>query len=73
MGISDREDFHGAIANLIELANDKSTGTKEMIAVISGGNTKQYLATNKSKNVEISKADDKKRDNRPDFSDLLDL
>ena len=72
MGISDREDFHGPIADRINLANDKTTGPKEMISVLSGDNIKPYLAAKKSKKIEISERNDGK-DDRPDFSDLLDL
>ena len=72
MGISDREDFHGRIADRINLANDKSTGTKEMITVLSEGNIKSYLTAKSAEKIEISEVDDKKS-SRPDFSDLLDL
>ena len=72
MGISDREDFHGRIADRINLANDRTTGTKEMIAVLSGDKIKQYLAAKSAEKVEIADKEAKKND-RPDFSDLLDL
>lgn len=72
MGISDREDFHGRIADRINLANDRATGVKEMITVLAEDNVKSYLAAKSAKKVEISKVDEKK-DDRPDFSDLLDL
>ena len=72
MGISDREDFHGRIADRINLANDRTTGPKEMITVLSGDSIKPYLAAKSAKKVEISDVNEKK-DDRPDFSDLLDL
>lgn len=68
MELSQREDFQGRIADRINLANERTTGTKEMIAVLSGDNIKAYLSGKNAKKVEI-----KDNENRPDFSDLLDL
>lgn len=70
MSLTQREDFKGRIANIVNLANEKTTGPKEMISVLSGDNIKQYLVGKQSKKVEIQ---DKDKSNRPDFSDLLDL
>ena len=43
MSLTQREDFKGRIANIVNLANEKTTGPKEMISVLSGDNIKQYL------------------------------
>lgn len=74
MEISNREDFRGRVADIINLANEKTTGTKEMISVLSGDNNsiKEYLVDKSAKNIEI-KEKEESQNNRPDFSDLLNL
>ena len=69
MELSQREDFHGRIADVINLANEKTTGPKEMIDVLSGDNIKQYLVGKNAKKIEI-RENEKNEKNRPDFSDL---
>ncbi len=64
MELKQREDFNGRIADIVNLANEKTTGQREMISVLSNGNIKDYLKGKKSKKVEIN------NQNRPDFSDL---
>lgn len=71
MSLTQREDFKGRIANIVNLANEKTTGPKEMISVLSGDNNsiKEYLVDKSAKNIVIKES----QNNRPDFSDLLDL
>ena len=73
MGISDVKDYQGRVAQIAELANQRGVGPKEMITALSEGNIKAYLTGIKSKKVEIISKDEDKRENRPDFSDLLDI
>ena len=67
MELKQREDFNGKVADKINLANEKTTGPREMITVLSEGNIREYLNEKKSKEVEINNP------NRPDFSELLEL
>lgn len=68
MELRQKEDFQGRIAQRAELANEKSTSPKEMISALSNDNIKEYLAQKKEKDVQINE-----QQNRPDFSDLLEL
>ena len=71
MSLAQREDFKGRVADIVNLANEESTGPKEMISVLSGDNIKAYLVGKNARKIEIR--DEEKSENRPDFSDLLDL
>lgn len=65
MELKQREDFKGKIADIVNLANEKTTRPIEMISALSQDNIKEYLKEKNSKKVEIN------NQNRPDFSDLL--
>ena len=65
MELKQREDFKGKIADIVNLANEKTTRLREMISALSQDNIKEYLKEKNSKKVEIN------NQNRPDFSDLL--
>lgn len=65
MELKQREDFKGKIADIVNLANEKTTRPREMISALSQDNIKEYLKEKNSKKVEIN------NQNRPDFSDLL--
>lgn len=65
MELKQREDFNGRIADRVNLANEKTTGPREMISALSQNNIKEYLKEKNSKKVEIN------NQSRLDFSDLL--
>ena len=66
MSFNQKEDYNGRLADRINLANEKTTGPREMISVLSQDNIKPYLSEKGSKNVGVNYLNE-----RPDFSDLL--
>lgn len=64
MELKQREDFNGRIADIVNLANEKTTDQRGMISALSDGNVKAYLKAKKNEKVVLNNPV------RPDFSDL---
>ena len=43
MSLAGQENFRGRVAEVIKLANEKTTGPREMISALSDNNINEYL------------------------------